>query len=80
MYIKIIYVYILNKWSNKPTGDLKNIIINPISFMLRNAYHVEKFLKLAVDLDPTINLFPEEATKYATGTTCYQFLTGIRLN
>jgi len=63
-----------------PKNTLKNLIINPISYMLRNAESIDNLLRLVVELNPTIKLFPDGTTRYATGTTCYQFLTGKRLD
>lgn len=65
---------------NDAENSLRNIMINPIAYMIRNKESAIKFLSLAVELDPTIKVFGKGKNAAAVGTTCYQLLTGKRIN
>ncbi len=65
---------------NNPEECMKNIVTDPLAVALRNKETVVPFLKLATELDPTITIFGTGENAAVTGSTCYQMLSGKRIN
>lgn len=64
---------------NSPQEALQQMLKDPISLMLRNGSTAEKLLNLAVAIDPSIKTFGDSQFERATGSTCYQILSGKRV-
>lgn len=62
-----------------PQQALRNITSDPIAMMLRRKQTAIALLNTAVKLDPTIKVFGEGENRAVAGATCYQVLSGIRL-
>jgi hypothetical protein len=65
---------------NHPKECLHNIVTDPLAGALRKKESVISLLELAVELDPTIKILGTGKHKAVTGSTCYQLLSGVRLN
>lgn len=65
---------------NNPQECLHNIVTDPLACALRKKDTVIPLLELAVELDPTITLLGTGEHKAVTGSTCYQLLSGARLD
>ena len=65
---------------NQPQECLHNIVTDPLACALRKKETVIPLLELAVELDSTIRIFGTGEHKAVTGSTCYQLLSGVRLN
>jgi len=63
----------------EPRTCLKNIVVDPISIMLRQQSTATHLLNLAVELDPTITVVQSGPNAAITGSTCYQLLSGMRV-
>jgi hypothetical protein len=63
---------------DSPCSTLSAIIRDPISMMLRKGESAAALLGIAASLDPTIKTFGAGPYAAATGSTCYQMLSGIR--
>lgn len=64
---------------NHPEECLRRIVSDPLSVMLRRRESAAKLLRIAAELDPTIAIFGTGETGAATGSTCYQLLSGVRV-
>jgi hypothetical protein len=62
-----------------PEDALRQLIRDPVSLMLRNGDTAVEFLNMAVDLDSSIKTFGNSKYEKATGSTCYQLLSGKRV-
>ncbi len=65
---------------NQPKECLESIITEPMALSLRRKTSVAQIMKLAAQMDPSIKIFGEGDWPEATGSTCYQILSGKRLN
>ncbi len=65
---------------NHPENTLKNIIINPISFILRRKKTAIPFLNLAYKMDSEIEIPKNVENAAVVSSTCYQMLSGKRKN
>ncbi len=64
---------------NDPKGSLKKMVSDPVSVMLRRAETARKLLDIAVELDSSIKVMGTGGYTNATGSTCYQMLSGKRV-
>lgn len=62
-----------------PQQSLQKVVTDPISLMLRRAETTIPLLNLAVELDPSIRVFGSGENAAVTGSTCYQMMTGERI-
>ena len=65
---------------NSPETALAQILRDPVALMLRQGKTTMDFLNLAVSMDPSIKVFGSTENDKATGSTCYQVLSGKRIN
>ena len=63
---------------NYPEIALKNIIRNPIAFMMRKKETVIPFLNLVAEMDPTIKVYGSGKHPAVVSSTCYQMLSEKR--
>jgi hypothetical protein len=63
-----------------PRQALQRMLTDPVSRMLRDPQTVVPLMDTAVELDPTITVLGAGAHPAATASTCYQLMTGRRLN
>ncbi len=63
---------------HEPRRCLRNVLLDPVSVMLRRHETAVKLLNIAVKLDPSIKVFGTGENAAITGSTCYQMLTGRR--
>jgi len=61
-----------------PADSLRNIMTDPVAVMLRREQTAINLLNIAVELDPSIKVFGYGRKAAATGSTCYQLLSGRR--
>ncbi len=61
-----------------PEEALKKITTDPIAMMLRREQSAINLLNIAVEMDPSIQVFGYGSRAAATGSTCYQLLSGKR--
>jgi hypothetical protein len=64
---------------SKPEECLKNMVMDPVSLMLRKGDTSIDLLNTAVKLDPTIKIFGKGVHPAVTGSTCYQMISGERI-
>ena len=62
-----------------PQQCLERIVTDPVSVMLRRSETTIVLLNTAVELDPSITVFGTGEYAAATGSTCYQMMTGERI-
>ncbi len=65
---------------SEPEKCLKNLVVNPVSLMLRKADTATELLNTAVKLDPSIKIFGKGIHPAVTGSTCYQMISGERID